>query len=71
MSVTLERGDVLYLPALWYHKVSQTVSTDREAPLAVAINWWYDLAYDSPTWTLARLVRKMTLAVDGREEEDL
>lgn len=33
------------------------------------MQWWYDLAYDSPTWTLANLVRKMTLALDGRKEE--
>jgi len=70
LSVTLQRGDILYLPALWFHKVSQTPSDDPEVPLAIAVNWWYDLAYDSPTWTLARLVRKMALAADGRDEEE-
>lgn len=38
LDVTLQRGDVLYLPALWFHRVSQTASEDPQAPLAVAIN---------------------------------
>lgn len=69
LDVTLQRGDVLYLPALWFHRVSQTASEDPQAPLAVAINWWYDLAYDSPVWSLANLVRQLTLSLDGREEQ--
>lgn len=38
LTVTLQRGDILYLPALWFHRVSQTASKDPAAPLAVAIN---------------------------------
>lgn len=38
MSVTLQEGDMLYLPALWYHKVSQTPSKDPRTPLSIAIN---------------------------------
>ena len=38
LTVTLNRGDVLYLPALWFHRVSQSASKDPRAPLAVAIN---------------------------------
>jgi jumonji domain-containing protein 7 len=35
--VTLEPGDMLYLPALWYHKVSQSCG---EEGICVAVNYW-------------------------------
>ncbi|KAF2998405.1 hypothetical protein E8E14_004470 [Neopestalotiopsis sp. 37M] len=38
MRVTLNPGDMLYLPAMWYHKVSQSCS---EEGLCVAVNYWY------------------------------
>jgi peptidyl-lysine (3S)-dioxygenase / protease len=42
--VTVTAGDVLYLPALWYHYVQQDEG-DHEA--VIAINMWYDMRYDS------------------------
>ena len=59
LSVSLESGDLLYLPALWYHRVSQTGN-----PYAIAINFWYDMNFASPLYTLNQLVRKLTLMVD-------
>jgi len=37
--VELHPGDVLYLPALWYHSVRQRGSC------VIAVNWWYDMEY--------------------------
>ncbi|KAH8164630.1 hypothetical protein CIB48_g3618 [Xylaria polymorpha] len=37
MRVSLESGDMLYLPAMWYHKVSQSCSDDG---ICVAVNYW-------------------------------
>lgn len=37
MRVTLNPGDMLYLPAMWYHKVSQSAS---EEGICVAVNYW-------------------------------
>jgi peptidyl-lysine (3S)-dioxygenase / protease len=37
MRVSLDRGDMLYLPSMWYHKVTQTCS---EEAICVAANYW-------------------------------
>ncbi|KAI9711851.1 MAG: hypothetical protein M1820_001996 [Bogoriella megaspora] len=42
MRVTLGEGDMLYLPAQWFHKVSQTCDIDN---LCCAVNYWYDMEY--------------------------
>jgi hypothetical protein len=39
VSCTVKKGDVLYLPSLWFHHVQQTQAT-------IAINFWYDMEYD-------------------------
>lgn len=36
---TVKAGEVLYIPAMWYHRVSQTCKT-------VAVNYWYDQRFD-------------------------
>ena len=40
MEVHVQAGEMLYLPSLWFHKVTQTCET-------VAINYWYDMAFDA------------------------
>ena len=37
LRVTLEAGDMLYLPALWYHKVSLSCGTDQ---FCCSVNYW-------------------------------
>jgi jumonji domain-containing protein 7 len=43
ITITVRAGEMLYLPALWFHSVTQTKET-------VAINYWYDMKFDSPAW---------------------
>ncbi|GAA96585.1 uncharacterized protein L969DRAFT_50506 [Mixia osmundae IAM 14324] len=40
LQVTLRPGDVLYLPHLWYHQVSQAGQE-----ITIALNWWFDMSY--------------------------
>lgn len=49
---SLEAGDMLYLPALWYHRVTQTRET-------VAVNYWYDMRFDSPTWVYFNFLQQL------------
>jgi jumonji domain-containing protein 7 len=39
MEVILEPGDMLYLPAMWYHKVSQ-FCTPQDEGFVLAVNYW-------------------------------
>ncbi|CAM9220142.1 unnamed protein product, partial [Ectocarpus fasciculatus] len=36
---TVRAGEVLYIPAMWYHHVSQTETT-------ISVNFWYDQRFD-------------------------
>ncbi|KAJ9142741.1 JmjC domain-containing protein 7 [Pleurostoma richardsiae] len=55
--VTLRPGDMLYLPAMWYHKVSQSCSEDG---ICVAVNYWYDMEFSGPLYPLCSFVRSVT-----------
>ena len=43
ISVEVGVGDILYLPAMWFHQVEQI--EDRDG-LCVAVNYWYDMNMD-------------------------
>jgi hypothetical protein len=38
--IRLNAGDILYLPSMWYHHV-------RQSHKCIAVNFWYDMEYDS------------------------
>jgi jumonji domain-containing protein 7 len=39
LKVKVSKGDVFYLPSLWFHHVKQSHA-------CIAINYWYDMEYD-------------------------
>ena len=58
LRVSLEEGDMLYLPALWYHKVSQSCNDEG---LCCAVNYWYDLDFSGGFWAANSFVRGVGL----------
>ncbi|KAF2087362.1 Clavaminate synthase-like protein [Saccharata proteae CBS 121410] len=60
LRVTLEPGDMLYLPALWYHGVAQSCGDEG---VCVAVNYWYDMEFAGSFWSMANFVRGVSNAV--------
>jgi jumonji domain-containing protein 7 len=52
VTVRVRAGELLYLPSLWYHRVSQTCET-------VAVNYWYDMDFESPSWCYFRFLQQL------------
>lgn len=67
LRVTLEEGDMLYLPALWYHKVSQSCNDEG---ICCAVNYWYDLDFSGGFWSTANFVRSVGLLSLSEDKED-
>lgn len=44
LEVAVEAGDLLYLPAMWYHYVRQE---ELEDEAVIAVNCWVDMAFDA------------------------
>jgi len=56
MQVHVRTSELLYLPALWFHRVTQTCET-------VGINYWYDMKFDAPGWCYFHLLQQLDVVV--------
>ncbi|GIZ46742.1 hypothetical protein CKM354_000985500 [Cercospora kikuchii] len=55
MRVTLYEGDMMYLPAMWYHKVSQS---SGEEGYSCSVNYWYDMDFSGSFWAQNNYLRE-------------
>ena len=53
LSVIVEPGDMLYLPAMWHHQVEQI---DDENGLCIAVNYWYDMTFSGAGYAVTKFV---------------
>ena len=44
LRVEVHAGEMLYLPAMWYHYVEQR--PDPEQGWCIAVNYWYDMRFN-------------------------
>ncbi|KAK4899453.1 hypothetical protein LTR27_003186 [Elasticomyces elasticus] len=54
LRVTLREGDMLYLPSMWYHKVSQRIGDEG---FVCAVNYWYDMDFAGNHWAQTAFIR--------------
>ncbi|BFZ55424.1 hypothetical protein PYCC9005_002465 [Savitreella phatthalungensis] len=70
MQVTLNEGELLYLPAMWWHSVRQVDSRGRDGPpRCLSVNWWYDLDFGGAHWAQWKLLERLTMLSAARLDE--
>ena len=57
--VRVQAGEMLYLPALWYHGVSQC------GDITMGVNYWYDMKFESPLWAYFHFLQQMQPTEDA------
>mmetsp|Transcript_9793 Transcript_9793/g.16042 ORF Transcript_9793/g.16042 Transcript_9793/m.16042 type:complete len:407 (+) Transcript_9793:154-1374(+) len=59
IKVLVSEGEMLYIPSLWYHRVTQTCET-------VGVNYWYDMKFDSPHWCYFNFLQNLKVKQEGQ-----
>eukprot|EP01119_Soliformovum_irregulare_P002086 TRINITY_DN1215_c0_g1_i2.p1 TRINITY_DN1215_c0_g1~~TRINITY_DN1215_c0_g1_i2.p1 ORF type:complete len:171 (+),score=49.43 TRINITY_DN1215_c0_g1_i2:509-1021(+) len=54
-------GEMLYLPAMWFHQVSQHGDEENRT---IAINYWYDMKYGA-NWCYFKFMEKIIAEMRG------
>lgn len=68
LTVTVGDGEILYLPAGWFHHVTQECGfwSDESAAPCIAVNYWFDMDYDGEKYIMREMVGRLVERV--REE---
>jgi Cupin-like domain len=59
--VRVQAGELLYLPALWFHRVTQSRET-------IGLNWWYNMNFCSPQWCYFQLLTQLQVRLTFPEQ---
>ncbi|CAO3599346.1 unnamed protein product [Absidia cylindrospora] len=67
MVITVRQGEMLYLPSLWFHHVSQAGDNG-----VIAVNYWYDMNYQHALFPSMGLTRRLVSEIiDGQPTLDI
>ena len=72
-TVTVNQGEMLYLPSGWYHHVSQQCGLWNDGCVApcIAMNYWYDMDYEGEKYVMRQLVNRLVeIARNGAVEHE-
>lgn len=60
-TVTVEAGEMLYLPAGWFHHVRQQCGQWEDGSRApcVAVNYWFDMDYEGERYAFHQLITRL------------
>lgn len=61
-------GEVLYLPAMWFHRVAQT-EVPSDDTCVVAVNYWFDMSMDGPLYHLVKYVAANGTASENHDDD--
>jgi peptidyl-lysine (3S)-dioxygenase / protease len=63
-TAVVSAGQMLYLPAGWYHHVSQACGTWHDGSTApcIAVNYWYDQEYEGERYVMRQLMARLVEA---------
>jgi len=60
LRVTIRAGETLYLPAGWWHHVTQSGDGPGGCGIVIAINWWYDMEMRGDKWVWLNALRRVS-----------
>jgi jumonji domain-containing protein 7 len=59
LTVEVRAGDALFIPSLWFHRVAQRGDRAFARGRTIAVNFWFDMRYDSPHYVYYRFLEKL------------
>lgn len=63
VTIHVKTNEMLYLPSLWFHRVTQTQTT-------LAVNYWYDMHFDSPQWCYFHYLQAQAASDSNDQEQE-
>ena len=72
-TITVEAGQILYLPSGWFHHVTQQCGTwdDGNSAPCIAVNYWFDMDYEGEKFVMRQMVSRLVDTVREGERSEV